>query len=257
MKKWGLIFLLTILVGCKNDIVNGKTSLSKEDVNKVLSENPEYFIEAFKKVLGSLQRQEESKRRLAEESSFEESFKNPLKPTLINEVIFGNKDAPITLVEYSDFECPFCFRSAQTVKQLLKKYKGKIRFVYKHLPLDFHKTAKVAALYFEAAILQDKDKAFQFHYDILKNQRKLKVGGEKLLKSLAKKLGLDLEKLSKDIKSKEIGNKIDRHMVEASVFKIDGTPGFLLNGIPVKGAYPIEYFEKIIERLQKMGKLKL
>ena len=89
-------------------------------------------------------------------------------------VIVGAKNAPITIVEYSDFECPYCSRGFATVKQLLSEYKGQIRFVFKHLPLDFHPLAKPAALYYEAIALQSHEKAIKFHDKIFENQNVFK-----------------------------------------------------------------------------------
>ena len=119
------------------------------------------------------------------------------------------KDAPLTLVEYSDFECPFCARGYNTVMELLKKYGTNIRFVYKHLPLSFHKQAMVASKYYEALRLQNAELAFKFHDEIYKNQSKLKTG-EKFLKAAAKKLGANMAKLDKDVKSEAIAKELKK-----------------------------------------------
>ena len=96
-------------------------------------------------------------------------YDSPLEPKIRDdESIRGNKNAPLTLVEYSDFECPFCARGYNTVMELLKKYGTNIRFVYKHLPLSFHKQAMVASKYYEALRLQNPELAFKFHDEIYK-----------------------------------------------------------------------------------------
>lgn len=166
------------------------------------------------------------------------------------------KNAPITLIEYSDFECPFCSRGFETVQALLKKYEGKIRFIYKHLPLSFHEQAMISAHYYEAIRLQDEKKAFLFHDAIFKNQGKLK-NGTVFLEATAKLVGADMLRLKKDLTKKEIEQRIQADIKEAGLFGMQGTPGFLLNGIPVKGAYPTDYFVNLIEELQKKGKLQI
>jgi predicted DsbA family dithiol-disulfide isomerase len=89
---------------------------------------------------------------------------------------------------------------------------------------------------------------------IFDNQAKLK-NGEAYLTTLSKKLDINLSKLKKDIRSVEITTKINAHQAEAKKFNIQGTPGFIINGIPVRGAYPAEYFVQIINKLIENGKL--
>jgi protein-disulfide isomerase len=173
-----------------------------------------------------------------------------------DEAIRGTKGAPLTLIEYSDFECPFCKRGYETVNALLEKYKGKIQFVYKHLPLSFHRNAMPAAQYYEAMRLQSNEKAFAFHDAIFADFDKIKLGA-KFFKSIAKKVGANMAKLEKDINSPAVKARIQQDLDEAKKFGFQGTPGFLLNGIPVKGAYPPSHFDTIVEELKKRGKLKL
>ncbi len=231
-----------------------------EQMKKAMKENPDILIEAIKshpvEFIETLQQVAQdargamAKKREAEETKkFDQAFKNPLKPMIrSDETIRGAKGAPLTLVEYSDFECPFCARGFETVRNLLKKYEGKIQFIYKHLPLSFHRNAMMASQYYEAIRLQSEKKAFQFHDELYANQGKLKKG-EKYLKSVAKKLGVKMKKLRKDLNSKKVIERIKEDQKEAAKFGMSGTPGFLLNGIPVKGAYPLSHFEMIIKKL--------
>lgn len=241
---------------------------SKDDLKKMLKENPDIiteaieanpnkFIDALNNAVKAAQEGEGKRREDEEKKALEESFNNPLQAEIRSDESFrGNKDAPITLVEYSDFECPFCARGYNTVTELMKKYDGKIRFVYKHLPLSFHPQAMPASQYYEAIRLQDPKKAWEFHDRIYNDQRKLQ-NGEAFLKAIAKDLKVDMKKLEKDIKSEAVQKRIDADMAEAAKFGFQGTPGFLLNGIPVKGAYPASHFDGIIEELKKRGKISL
>src|SRR5690606_11223853 len=106
--------------------------------------------------------------------------------------------APVTIVEYTDFECPYCARGAQTMKELEKKYGEKVRLTVKHLPLPFHRRAMISAQYFEAIALQDKQKAWKFKEAVFENQDGLKSGGEFFLEETAKKVGADTARLKKD-----------------------------------------------------------
>lgn len=249
-------------------LVMATACTSKDDLKKMIKENPEIiteaieanpdkFITALNNAVKNAQESEGKKRDEEEKKALEESFNNPLQAEIrSDESIRGNKDAPITLIEYSDFECPFCGRGFNTVMELMQKYEGKIRFMYKHLPLSFHPQAMPAAQYYEAIRLQSPEKAWQFHDRIYKDQRKLQ-NGEAFLKSLAKELKVDMTKLAKDIKSEEVQKRIDADMAEAGKFGFQGTPGFLLNGVPVKGAYPAAHFDGIIQELKKRGKINI
>jgi protein-disulfide isomerase len=230
---------------------------SPEIITDAIEANPAKFIEALNKAVKTAQEGEGKKREEEEKKALEESFDKPLQAELAsNEAFRGDANAPITLIEYSDFECPFCSRGFNTVMELMEKYKGKIRFAYKHLPLSFHPQAMPASQYFEAIKLQSAEKAWQFHDEIYKNQRKLQ-NGEAFLKDIAKKLKVDMAKLAKDVKSEVVQKKIDADMAEAAKFGFQGTPGFLLNGIPVKGAYPTSHFDGLIDELKKRGKITL
>lgn len=224
---------------------------------KVIENNPGKFMASIQKAVKAEQQQTAKMRAQAEEESLMSAIENPLKPLIAkNQLIRGPKDAPITIVEYSDFECPYCSRSKGTIESLLAKYPGKIRVVYKHLPLSFHPAAMISAKYYEAISLQSSQKAFEFHDKVFKNQSGLK-NGEPYLTGIAEELKVDMVKLQKDLHSRLVKDKIQKDIAEAKKFNIQGTPGFLINGVPVKGAYPVEHFEKIISKLKDKGKLVL
>lgn len=254
--------VLFALVSCQSD------SNLKEKITKIIEENPEVvtksieknpvkFVEAFQKAVKDAQSEMASKRDDEEKKELEKLYDAPLSPKIRDdESIRGTKGAPIVLVEYSDFQCPFCVRGFETVTALLDEYKGKVQFIYKHLPLSFHQQAKLAAQYYEAVRLQNADKAFKFHDELFKQQTKIQKG-EAFFKEVAKSVGADMGKLAKDVNSEAVIGRVDEDMAEAAEFGMQGTPGFLINGIPVKGAYPKAHFDGIIAELQKRGKLKL
>jgi len=261
--KLGLLGLMSItLSACMSDAqFNEKLKKAFKDDPNLLKEavesHPAEFVTAVQNAVKGAQEDMAKKREDEEKKKFEESLDKPLVPVISDkEAIRGTKGAPLLLVEYSDFECPFCTRGYETVNALLKKYEGKIQFVYKHLPLSFHPQAMISAQYYEAIKMQNHEKAFKFHDAIFAEQEKLK-NGEGFLKSVAKKLNVDMAKLAKDIDSKEVLNKIEADQEEAAKFGFQGTPGFLLNGVPVKGAYPAEHFIQIVEELQKRNKISL
>src|ERR1041385_364487 len=108
-------------------------------LTNAIEKNPDKIMEALQGAARTAQQASRDKEMKEEETRREEEFKNPKQAEIPeSRATRGPKDAPITLVEYSDFQCPFCGRGFKTVEELESKYKGKIRFIYKHLPLDFH-----------------------------------------------------------------------------------------------------------------------
>jgi protein-disulfide isomerase len=233
-------------------------AISKDELRKSLEANPDVLLDVLRAhkrdlfdIVNNAAQEEQARRQKEEEETekkaFEDSFKHPMKAELPDASrIRGKKDAKYTLVEYSDFQCPYCGRGYQTVETLRKKYGDKLRFVYKNLPLPMHPQALPAAKWFEAAALQSPEKAWAFHDKMFQNQQQL---SEDFFKSTAKELGLNVKKMEEDAKSKAVADKIDADTAEGHTFGFTGTPGFLLNGVPVRGAYPVDYFEMIIQRL--------
>ncbi len=159
-----------------------------------------------------------------------------------NTPVRGAANAPITIVEFGDYECPFCGRVQNTLEAVAKKYEGKVRFAYKNLPLDFHPNAKPAAMAALAAHKQGK--FWEFNDAIWANQDKL---GDALYTSLAKSLGLDMAKFEADRTSEAVKAQIATDLQDAAKIGARGTPFFLINGQPVSGALPLEAFAAEIE----------
>lgn len=233
---------------------------STSQLKKVMEENPEIlfgviekhpdkFLEVVNKAAREAQARAQENEAKEAEKAREEEFKNPKKPEIQNwRAVLG--EGPITIVEYSDFQCPFCKRGASTVKQVMDEYKGKVKFVFKHLPLDFHPAAMPAAQIFEAINMQDSGKAYKFHDIVFEQQDKLKGpdNGVKWMLEEAKKLGVDVAKVKKDMESEEVAKRIEADMEEAAKFGFQGTPGYLINGVSLRGAYPLAEFKKIIDQ---------
>lgn len=243
-------FALTA-AGCAPTPQQIKEAIEKDPsiVFVAIEKDPVKFIEIVNKAARDAQSKMAEKQQEEETKKRDEEFKNPLKPEIQEgRAIHGPADAPITVVEFSDFECPYCSRGYNTVKEVLKAYPGKVKFVFKHLPLEFHPKAMPAAKYFEALNRQSSEKAYAFHDMIFENQDKLKSQGEAYMKETAKKIGADLKKLEKDLADATLMDRINADVAEAQKFGISGTPGFVINGVSLKGAYPFSEFKTIIDR---------
>ncbi len=150
--------------------------------------------------------------------------------------IRGNKDAKVTVVEFSDFECPFCQRFAPSVKQALDQYGDKIRFVYKHFPLDsIHPQARPAAEASECAAAQGK--FWEFHDALFANQDQLSSA---YYPQLAQELGLNVTNFNKCLTEGTYRQKVQDDYQAGVAAGVRGTPHTLVNGIAVSGAVPFE-----------------
>ncbi|HEY1373283.1 MAG TPA: thioredoxin domain-containing protein [Candidatus Binatia bacterium] len=172
-----------ILIAATTLLLFGVTAYSQEitqdALKKALKDHPEILIEFLKahksEILQIINDATNESRVAQEQRSVDESLNNPLQPKISEQTrMRGNKAAKYTLVEYGDFQCPFCGNSYRTVEALREKYGNDLRFIYKHLPLTaIHPMAMSAARYMEAISLQSEDKAWNFHDIVFQNQNKL------------------------------------------------------------------------------------
>lgn len=257
LKLFGISALALTLVNCAPSAKQLKEAVEKDPsiVFVAIEKDPEQFIEVVNKAAQNAQRKAQEKAVAEEGKKRDDEFKNPLKPAVEDgRVIFGPKDAKVTIIEYSDFECPYCAKGHATVDEVMKAYPKDVRVVYKHLPLDFHPMAMPAAQYFEAIALQDHAKAEKFYNMVFENQGELRTKKEAFLKDAAKKVGADLKKVESDLNSEVVKKRIEADMEEARKFDFSGTPGFLINGVSLRGAYPFADFKEIIDRHLKEAK---
>jgi len=158
----------------------------------------------------------------------------------------GNKDAPITIVEYSDFQCPYCSKFHDTLNKVMKNYDGKVNWVYRHFPLDFHTYAIQAAEASECA--SDQNKFWEYNDALFKSQKDI---DEEIFAKLAKDLKLDVNKFNKCMTSGKYTDKVESDYQSGVDIEVAGTPGAFINGARLKGAVPYAELEKEIEELLK------
>lgn len=154
----------------------------------------------------------------------------------------GPKNAPITIVEFTDYQCPFCGRVRPTINQIMDKYKDQVHYVLRDYPLPFHGNSKKAH---EAAhCAGDQDKYWEMNVLLFKNQTALEIGK---LKEYAKEVGLNQAKFDKCLDSGKYAKKVDENQAYGSKVGVNGTPAFFVNGISLSGAQPLGAFVEIID----------
>ncbi len=161
--------------------------------------------------------------------------------------IRGNTGAPVTIVEFSDFQCPFCRSFHPTLQQALADYPDKVRWVYKHFPLDqIHPQARSAAEASECVAEQKGNDGFwQFADALFENQSRL---GETLFKELAQNLGLDMAQFESCLASRKYQDVVEADFKEGISLGVLGTPGSFVNGEAVEGAVSYSALKSVVER---------
>lgn len=160
----------------------------------------------------------------------------------------GPEGAKVTIVEFSDFECPFCSKAEDTVSQVMEKYAGKIHLVFRHFPLSFHANAPKAA---EASMCaNEQGKFWEMHKQLFANQKAL---GIEDLKKHADAVGLDKAKFEACLDQGKMKSIVEADTKAGSDVGVSGTPAFFINGKMLSGAQPASEFEKIIDAELKKG----
>ena len=161
----------------------------------------------------------------------------------------GSASAPVTIVEFSDFQCPYCSRVNPTVQQVMQEYGDKVKIYFRHFPLSFHENAQKAA---EASLCaNDQGKFWAMHDLMFAEQDKLTVDA---LKEKAARLELDTNKFNQCLDSGQHAGDVQTDMQAGVAAGVSGTPGFFINGRFVSGAQPFEAFKEIIDdELQRVA----
>jgi protein-disulfide isomerase len=162
----------------------------------------------------------------------------------------GRSDAAVTIIEFGDFQCPFCRKAEDSIRSLLERYPQQVRLVFRNLPLtEIHPNAQMAA---EAVVCANRQGAFWPMHDALyADQSALGLNG---LKATAQRLGLDAEQLTACMAEPATAQAIAADTAAADNLGISGTPFFFINGRPIDGDVPVEQFQEIIDsELHRLG----
>lgn len=256
MGKWSSIITVVLVLVLSGGAARAAQNM-EEEVRELLKKHPEILIEALRKekdtLLGLLEEAARERQQAEEARRLEEERKNPLKPVLEpGRLALGKAEAPVPVVEYSDFFCHYCAAGAGVMKELLARHPDDVRVVFKHFATD--PLSRKAALYFEALGMQKPDMAWAFYDRVFADQEKTAAGGEAALRELALSLGPDVKRLDADLARPELDQRVKRDTEEARGFKFRGTPTFVVGGMSIRGAAPVEVFEDAVRRAKEAGK---
>jgi protein-disulfide isomerase len=225
-------------------------SAIKSDIERIKAD-----LEAVKSQIGQIVRF--LSQRQAQGQGGPQAPTGPVRASVADAPVLGRPDAPVTLVEFSDYQCPYCQRFFTTTLPTIKKdyiETGKVRYVFRDFPLDqIHPLARKAA---EAAhCAGDQGKYWEMHDVLYRNQQALEVPQ---LAEHARKLGLDGAKFDECLSSGRHADRVAKGLTDGTAAGVNGTPGFVVakttpgdtvEGAPIVGAQPIEVFRQIIDKL--------
>jgi protein-disulfide isomerase len=257
------ILLVFVTAACAPTAAQLKSAMESdpEILYAVMRKDPVKFVAVVNEISDLARSQKETQ-------ALDQSFAERRQPNLSDSRAYdGDKAAPVTIVEYSDFQCGYCAQGHQMVQQLREDYGHRVRILLKHLPLERHPQARKMARLFEAIAQKDFAKAKKFKSLLFEQQagfmpsesekqsKSVEEAMEKYnrrvdldLKKVIRGLGLDYDEIKKLADSELIGKIIEADLKEARAFGFTGTPAYLINGIPVRGALPIASFKYVIDR---------
>lgn len=167
---------------------------------------------------------------------------------LDDDAVKGDPDAPITIVEFSDYQCPFCGRwFEQTLPQIEKEYieTGKVKLIFRDFPLSFHPEAQPAAEAAECAREQGGDEVyFKYHDALFKGQASLSSA---TYEKIASEVGVDVAKFKECVSARKFQDEVEADFAAASQYGVSGTPTFFINGVKLVGAMPYASFKQAID----------
>ena len=216
----------------------------EKQVLQIIRNNPEVILDSVQAYQRKQQQAQQKETQKARQTFLKELKNNPSK-IIGASPSTGAADAKIILIEFSDFQCPFCRKAHVTIKQFMDKNGDKVKLVYKHLPLaQIHPQAIPAA---EASIAaQQQGKFWEYHDALFENQARL---GEELYLEIAKDLNLDLDRFKGD--RKKARKTLEQDLALARKLLVNGTPTFFMNEETFAGAVSLSDLEQALERASK------
>ncbi len=231
-----------------------------EDFYNELKKNPRFNNQPLDQIKGQIVGQLKSKQantfrdrfigKLMDESKIEIYLAKPRVEVGVGKSPGkGPANAPVTIIEFTDFQCPYCAKARPIVNEIVEQYKDKVHYVVRNFPLNFHKLAQKSA---EAALCaNDQKKYWEYSNKLWDNQRALEVDN---LKKYAQETGLNTSKFNECLDSGSKAAEVQSDLQDGVKAGVSGTPAFFINGIGMSGAQSSQAFSKIIDQELRKSK---
>jgi len=240
----------------RRQLTLGEINVTRAQVEEAYTQNASFFAsmspdEARERLRLDLENQTHMKHYRAGLEALRKKWTVKLSfppPPFVSELddgvspVKGSSSPAVTIVEFSDFECPYCNQVQAMLKQIMESYGSDVRLVFKHMPLEGHRNSLPAAR--AAYCAAEQERFWQFH-DAMFASRNLSAGR---FEEIASELGLGMEKFRACLGSEKSRTAIIKDIETAHTFQIESTPSFIINGQVIKGALSFADFQKLIER---------
>lgn len=242
----------------KQEITGRVPEPSDEEIKAIYDANKDRFEGTFEEAKGiisaSLKRNRENIQQQQFLAGLQQKHKVEIKlekppvarvtVSVDDDPCLGPENAKITLIEFTDFQCPFCGRARATIDQVLETYPDKVRYCYRDFPLGFHQDALLAGVAAQCAFEQDREKGWKYFRTLFDNQGALKPDH---LKKYAKAAELEVSSFNSCLDSQKYADEIQKDLEEGAKAGVTGTPGFFVNGILISGFQPFAKFKEVID----------
>lgn len=245
----------------KEEVESQVTSPTEAEVKAVYDANKDRFDESFESVRAQITNALKQNRQISQRNQYVAELREKAKIELklakppVQKVEVSADDDPsigpagakITVIEFTDYQCPFCGRARATVNKLLENYKDHLRYVLRDFPLSFHRDAFAAHVAAQCA--NEQGKYWEYNKILFNNQTALKVES---LKQYAAEAGLKTPEFNQCLDGNKYASEVQKDMDDGMKAGVSGTPSFFINGVMLSGAQPFENFKEIIdEELKK------
>ena len=177
-------------------------------------------------------------------------LEDPVKLSVAGSPVTGPADAPVTIVEFSDFQCPYCIQAIPELEAMLKVYPKDVKLIFKQFPLEIHSDAYRAAT--AALAAQKQGKFWEMHYSMFAHHQNLSLDA---ILAMAKDLQLDTARLQKDMESKEIHDIVAKDLQDGNDSGVEGTPTIFVNGRRYNGRIQLSNLRQLVDaELKKSAK---
>ena len=246
------LFVLTASFSASAAQSNINRQQLREELIKLLKEEPDLVLNILREnsevVLDVAQQGADQRRLTSLTTQWKKDMTQPKSAKLVGRPTLGSDKAPVTIVAFTDFTCMYCQQGEKTLQNIYESYNGKVRIVYKSLPMATHPGSVEAAQFMLAAWQQDKTKAWKLFHNLFNNRdRILANDGHAFMRSAAMEAGLNMTKLLDDAKSSKIQQLLDEDEQDADILKFQGTPSFMINNITIRGALQENLFRQAVD----------
>ncbi|MCR4666288.1 MAG: thioredoxin domain-containing protein [Desulfovibrio sp.] len=219
---------------------------------KTIRENPQVLIDILRSnseaVLDIAQAGSNQRRKHILEKQWKKDLHESKTIRLDDRPVFGEKNAKVRIVAFSDFTCHYCQASKSVIDSILKEFEGKVAFVFKSIPLEEKGISAQAAQWFLAIAQQDEGKAWEFYNAMFTERDALMTDGVRFIRKVCKDLGLSVSKIENIARSnKKIKTLLAEDREDSDKLHVEGTPCFFVNNLVVRGAQPLEFFRLAVQ----------